>query len=328
MGDLGHGYRSFATLLQDESIGQTGLEDYLKRSGIKLSEVADATATLFVLSLIDHNTLLKDLHFGNTGLITEDTTSRIGMVDFGGVQDNFPQIDKLWILSFISELVQGNEAKQIELLMAAAMRSGETDKQELKQLLPTAKELVAKLGKTREQQSSESMIEVCEGLLADIYDNWPLPNSVRNFVESLRKVGREWGPHISSECQEKIGLYLFNHLMTSTSELEELSFFDGIKEITKETTKDEEYELASDDESKGAYDLLEKLPMEAVVWIKENNAIWQSYNFTQPFDGSGSFMYLVNSNGETKIIHDIKGTHGFIEFEDDEVTRKIRFEDL
>ncbi|MFN4895319.1 MAG: M48 family metalloprotease, partial [Pseudomonadota bacterium] len=216
MGDLGHGYRSFATLLQDERIGQTGLEDYLKRSGIKLSEVADATATLFVSSLIDHNTLLKDLHFGNTGLITEDTTSRIGMVDFGGVQDNFPQIDKLWILSFISELVQGNEAKQIELLMAAAMRSGETNKQELKQLLPKAKDLVAQIGRTREQESSESMIEVCEGLLADIYDNWPLPNSVRNFVESLRKVGREWGPHISSECQEKIGLYLFNHLMTST----------------------------------------------------------------------------------------------------------------
>jgi hypothetical protein len=39
-------------------------------------------------------------------------------------------------------------------------------------------------------------------------------------------------------------------------------------------------------------------------------------------------MYLVSGDGKAKTIHNIKSTHGFIAFEDGEVTRNIKFIDL
>ena len=334
MGDLGTAFTTFATLVRQK--GLDSLTQEVSEAGADISDIADMTAKLFVGALLSRNTLLKDLHFGNTGMIYREDTSvaQVGMVDFGGVVENFPEVDKQWILTLISSFVEQDFESLKELLLGAARRAGNSEN-DLRQLVPQAESMIEKLKAALSNVKSDSIFDGCEALLADLYEEWPLPVSVKEFVESLRKVGREWGPYVSQECGFVIAADLMLAAGGAGQKLKEAGFFAGIDEIANPPGHDQLLQSASSEESLEAYSKLNRIPDEASLWLKSDGQ-WSQFKIVGSFrPGSDQMITLKEVEGENQkkvfALAELvkKFSEGYLEFSvDDETLHRIRLGDL
>jgi len=195
--------------------------------------------------------------------------------------------------------------------------------------------MIEKLKAALSNVKSDSIFDGCEALLADLYEEWPLPVSVKEFVESLRKVGREWGPYVSQGCGFVIAANLMLAAGGAGQKLKEAGFFAGLDEIANPSGHDQLSQGASSEESLEAYSELNRIPDEASLWLKREGQ-WSQFKIVGSFrPDSDRMITLKEVEGENKgkifALADLpkKFSEGYLEFSvDDETLHRIMLGDL
>jgi len=239
------------------------------------------------------------------------------MLDFGGVVENFPEYEKRWLLATVSAVVSKDKQLQRDLLLLTARSTG-SSVMELQKRLPSLEIILTKLNHALEDLGEASPLDTLQELLSTLYEEWPLTQPVCEFVESLRKVGREWGPHMSEAALQEIGFAVVMQGFQATSELQTSGMLKSISTVFDETSFDQRCRASSSLEALENFEELKNFPDEAKIVLKnESEDRWEISSFQGRFKVGDKIITLVNEAGEARVFQTspLRNREGYIEFE-------------
>lgn len=204
LSDLGPDFHVLAEY--ESKRGDLTLSQFLKERGVSLQRVADQVWEVFFTSFIEQGVLFKDLSFGNIGIV-EGKDPLLGMIDFGGVIENFPDSERKWIARMAGALAMKDLPTVKKLLMASATDSDEDSMpaaETFKLLDDLLKELEQEQSKRREISLGAGLNDFSK-IVTFLSEHWTLSREVRDFCEAARKVIDEFGAFVSAQALNALG---------------------------------------------------------------------------------------------------------------------------
>jgi hypothetical protein len=238
--DLGPNFKSLANL--DRERGEVPLDVYLvDRYGITLSQVADVAFMTYFGTFLSDNVVFEDMHFGNVGIVAnEGEPARIVLLDFGGFSENYPKEDKNTILNICLHIFT-QDIKGLEKdLYRIVFNSGRIDNTKLAEYTRRIEEVVRKVEELHQSGTDISPVAAVEQIMSAIYTGLPLSPEMLTFCESLRKVSREWLPHVSESSVQSLAMNMFQAIMGASANV---SREEGSIDIFEKSLGSLEFEL-------------------------------------------------------------------------------------
>lgn len=183
--------------------GDESLNAALAHLSLTRAELALVVSKLFVTALLKHNRLFRDLHLGNEGIPidSQNAIADLFLFDFGGLAKEFPARWIGWLFRAVVQIKSGNwndlEITLLEACWEANKRSLSTGQ----------KEGVHELVKAIREKSAEfegDPLQTIVFLLNLTMNSMTLPKPLYLLAESMRKLAREWLPHLDEKGKESL----------------------------------------------------------------------------------------------------------------------------
>jgi len=317
--------------------GTETLENYLLAKKIPLSVLADTACTVFVEGFLQ-GTLWKDLHRGNLGTLSNKSEeTKIGLLDFGSVTEQFPEEWHDWTLNFLTDIITlplNGDLKPIRNgLLVAALQSEESatvTPQKVEQLMESIQATYRDLNQKIESGAEISNIFLELGKIVEyVYNEWPLPSPLRDFCEGARRVFREWGQHTSLETRKALTAKVFKVLEERFSAIPENRFANFNFSIFDPASPDSDYKNASSEADLSWLREVGEFPDETIIWYRTvlesgEKSEWASKIMLGKHEFNQRWIRCVDNTS----IRISKEKIGYFEVQSDEGVKRIKFEDL